>query len=483
MKISKQLFLSSAAGFISITAAYAADPPVKAKAVEYVKICSLYGAGFYYIPGTDICIKIGSYIQFEETYANGGASMDGGPTEGTGGRNTRLDSQDLIMRTQVLATFDTRQQTQYGVLRTYLATGFRQDSTASGPTTSPAVYVTRGFIQIAGFTFGKATSYYDFFPRSAVAYNSGAIFMPFTGDSGQMVAAFTTQFGDGLSGSLSVEQSQRRPTVLIAGGPFTLGAAAAANLLGSAGGGNAFTGNPDVVANVRWDGTWGSFQIAGVLHDASAGYFGTTEDLGHPSNKWGWGASPGMRINAPTIGPGDYFAVAYSYTQGATLFASSSSSNSKLIWNGQNVAFGFVTDGVYGGSINAGTATDVQLTTAWSIAAAYEHFWTPTFQTSIYGSYLNVLHNATAVALICSKFTLTCDPNWSAWNLGSRWQWNVTPSLYVGLDVTYAKLMSAQANNVGAIVAGGGAKLVTTYRVSDQDAWNFHFRIHRDVIP
>lgn len=25
--------------------------------VEYVKICSLYGAGFYYIPGTDVCVK------------------------------------------------------------------------------------------------------------------------------------------------------------------------------------------------------------------------------------------------------------------------------------------------------------------------------------------------------------------------------------------------------------------------------------------
>ena len=32
---------------------------LKAKPVQYVKICSLYGAGFYYIPGTDTCIKIG----------------------------------------------------------------------------------------------------------------------------------------------------------------------------------------------------------------------------------------------------------------------------------------------------------------------------------------------------------------------------------------------------------------------------------------
>jgi hypothetical protein len=32
-----------------------------------VKICSLYGAGFYYIPGTDTCIKLGGYVQLTGT--------------------------------------------------------------------------------------------------------------------------------------------------------------------------------------------------------------------------------------------------------------------------------------------------------------------------------------------------------------------------------------------------------------------------------
>jgi hypothetical protein len=36
---------------------------VSAGPVEYVKICSLYGAGFYYIPGTDICMKVGGYVE------------------------------------------------------------------------------------------------------------------------------------------------------------------------------------------------------------------------------------------------------------------------------------------------------------------------------------------------------------------------------------------------------------------------------------
>jgi hypothetical protein len=44
---------------------------VKAKAVEYVRICSLYGAGFFYIPGTDTCIKLGGYLRVDLTVHGG----------------------------------------------------------------------------------------------------------------------------------------------------------------------------------------------------------------------------------------------------------------------------------------------------------------------------------------------------------------------------------------------------------------------------
>lgn len=65
MKVVKSLLLGTAAGLIAVGGAQAADLPVKAKAVEYVKICTLYGAGFYYIPGTDTCIKLGGYLRAE----------------------------------------------------------------------------------------------------------------------------------------------------------------------------------------------------------------------------------------------------------------------------------------------------------------------------------------------------------------------------------------------------------------------------------
>jgi len=59
----------------------AADLPVKAKAVEYVRICSAYGAGFWYIPGTDTCMKIGGYFAPDVTF--NAASMGSRPGPAT----------------------------------------------------------------------------------------------------------------------------------------------------------------------------------------------------------------------------------------------------------------------------------------------------------------------------------------------------------------------------------------------------------------
>ena len=59
----KTLLLGTATGLVAVAGAQAVDMPVKAAPVQYVKICSLYGDGFYYIPGTDTCLKLGGYLR------------------------------------------------------------------------------------------------------------------------------------------------------------------------------------------------------------------------------------------------------------------------------------------------------------------------------------------------------------------------------------------------------------------------------------
>ena len=65
MRMVRSLLLGSAAGVVAVAGAQAADMPVKAKPVEYVKICSLYGDGFFYLPGTQTCIRLGGNVQSE----------------------------------------------------------------------------------------------------------------------------------------------------------------------------------------------------------------------------------------------------------------------------------------------------------------------------------------------------------------------------------------------------------------------------------
>src|SRR3979409_1798191 len=93
MKMVTSLILGSAAGLLAMGGAQAADLPVKAKAVEYVRICSLYGAGFYYIPGTDTCIKLGGYLHAEIQF-NGAGQTNGPSWNGAAGQANRLRNQD-----------------------------------------------------------------------------------------------------------------------------------------------------------------------------------------------------------------------------------------------------------------------------------------------------------------------------------------------------------------------------------------------------
>src|SRR5438309_3421295 len=113
MKMVKSLLLGSAAGLLAMGGAQAADLPVKAKAVEYVKSCSLYGAGFFYIPGTDTCIKLGGYLRVD-VLANTN-SDDTGNTSGAGGAKNRFTN-GYTWRSREDLTIDTRTATEYSMV-------------------------------------------------------------------------------------------------------------------------------------------------------------------------------------------------------------------------------------------------------------------------------------------------------------------------------------------------------------------------------
>jgi len=537
MKMVRSLLLGSAAGLVAVAGAQAADMPVKAKPVEYVKICTLYGAGFYYLPGTDICVKHGAFIRAQFYYGSG-ASPTNGPFIGASGQNTQFINapNDLVGRARSVYTLDARTQTEYGTLRAYVLIGFTQDWPGNQVgATAAALYATRGFIQFAGFTLGKASSFYDIFSNAANSYF--AVWSSDTGDSGQILAAYTFQFGNGFSATIAAEDPRRASvsnTSLTAAGVniFPVGGTSTLDQVQ--------VKYPDVVANLRVDQAWGSVQVMGAIHDASGGYFvpgtGVTCNVtatggtltgqlacGHPDDELGFAVGVGgiFRIPMPT-GLTDIFSFQANYTEGAMrymVFTQPGAGSPGLFGGtglttcpgltgvlagaGTNTAcLGSLGLGYWGDALYAnpgalpGYDGSIQKTKVWGVNAAWDHLWTPNLKSSLYGTYMKVDYNGTASLLIAqatcgvngaaagavNRLT-NCSPDFSTWQIGSRTQWNITPSFYVGFDVMYQKLETAFA---GAGVFNAAANLprpTGTYEIKDQDAVQVTARAHWDILP
>jgi len=492
MKMVKSLLLGTAAGLVAVAGAQAADLPVKAKPVEYVKVCSLYGAGFYYMPGTDICIKVGGYVRAQAYFGAGNTGTDG-IFESTSGINNRvLGSTDFLYRVRGVLTLDTRQQTEYGTLRTYALIGYQHDGPNNGGDNTTlganALYATRGFIQIAGFTFGKAQSFYDLFSQPAVSYFS----LPGgdTGDPGEMLMAYTAQFGNGFTGTVSLEDPRR----------MTIGNASSAALFGAftsvgtlptqAYGGTSW---PDVVGVLRVDQAWGSAQLMGAIHQVDANYYGGTaagaEATGHPSDKVGWVIGGGALIKADAISRGDLFSFQVNYTQGATRYIDFTPGGfgSPFMYNGTSLGTILYTDGLY---TSAAGGSSIELTTAFGAIAAYDHVWNQKWKSDLYGGLVSMRYDGAAAAMLQGAFCTpngitvasgTCNPNGDQWFIGSRTQFNINASTYLGVDVMYRKLDTSFAGV--AAVPSPGAALPTTTSFASQDAWMGTFRVHRDFLP
>ena len=152
--------LGSAAVIMTMVGAQAADiPSKKAAPATYVKICDAYGAGFYTIPGSDTCIKVGGYVRVDYDYRpERKDTVFLTTTTTTNGKNTALsgDATTSGFYNRGVVQLDARTPTSMGVARTFAAlrmeTGGGQLGFAStGPSLEAA------FVQWAGFTFGQAS--------------------------------------------------------------------------------------------------------------------------------------------------------------------------------------------------------------------------------------------------------------------------------------------------------------------------------------
>jgi hypothetical protein len=515
----KSLLLGSAAGLVAVAGAQAADLPVKAKPVEYVKVCSLYGAGFWYVPGTDTCLKIGSFVRVQTAYNTDssdtpiGAGGSGGNQ--IGGRQTRTDTSPFGFRTRAGVSVDLRTQTEYGTLRSYMdvgaqwSTGANQAADNQGAT-ADTLWVDRGFIQFAGFTVGRIRSYFDINSFAPYGYSNLRI-QSDTGALGIYGLAYTAQFGNGVTASISFEDGGQatggrgRATANLAMAEFGLGATSFDNRGQVA---------PDVVGALRIDQAWGYAQVSAALHDASGGYYGTMPagiatgcgaapinctTTGHPSDTFGFAVNGGFTLNDILGFKGDQFGMSAIYSEGAAGYATAAKGPWAMYNGGNNAGFGWITDAVYTSA--AGVGSNVELTTVFTINGFFQHLWSPRWRTSLYGGYTEVDYNSNAKTFICGAgaggavvglggfvtgtggvtSVSNCNPDYSFWQVGSRTQWNPHPDLDVGVDVLWTHLNTAYKGT--AVLGANGARPAGVYTIDDQDILSVMFRIQRNFLP
>jgi hypothetical protein len=148
----KSLLLGSAAALAVVSGAQAADAIVAAEpeAVEYVRVCDAYGTGYFYIPGTETCLKIEGYVRFDVNFGFGDFYDNGG-----------LEDWSSLTRGQV--QFTAKSDTEYGPLTGVIVyqANYRPNGVASNQSASNGTVLDTAYIDIAGLRVGKLFNWWD----------------------------------------------------------------------------------------------------------------------------------------------------------------------------------------------------------------------------------------------------------------------------------------------------------------------------------
>jgi len=159
----KSLLLGSAAALFAVTGARAADAVIipEPEAVEYVRVCDAYGTGYFYIPGTETCMRISGYVRVDIGFGDmRGSDFDSSDGSGNDTYN---------FRSRATVNIDTRRDTEYGTLGTDIELRAQYDTNKDGTDadtyyeTADEFEVIQALITLGGFAVGKTDSTFTTF--------------------------------------------------------------------------------------------------------------------------------------------------------------------------------------------------------------------------------------------------------------------------------------------------------------------------------
>ncbi|SFM99939.1 porin [Methylobacterium pseudosasicola] len=424
MRFLKSSLLASAAAFMAVGAAHAADLPVKkAVPIEYVRVCGAYGAGFFYIPGTDTCIRIGGRARFEGGFQPSYTRQNGTNSGDTSGYQGRLR-----------INLDARTQTAYGTLRAFVRLDAGARTGYSGVGTSGTqqrigqafpglgidqfgrdqqyVNVDKAFIQFAGLTAGRASSFFDFYAHD-FEFASATLGSDVASTN---LLAYTATFGNGLSATLSIEDPVFRRTPIFSPTNNPAGVtvnASVANFAQSNSPAPVFIGYtngvptrysqvdviqrermPDFVGVLRVDQAWGSAQLSAATHELNVGDVangagtgtGSNVSIPHTNNVYGWAVQGGLKINAPFIAPGDSLYLQGAYGNGAQMYTGYCAYTGCYTQSTQTIQGQKFNQYFADATINPFTG-QMETSTSFTTTISYLHYWTPEWRSAFFGSY------------------------------------------------------------------------------------------------
>jgi len=257
----KSLLLGSAAALIAVSGARAADAVTVAEPepAQYVKICDVYGTGYFYIPGTETCLRIGGYVRYDAGFGDVG-SLDGartidrltGNSQSTWNKNARF----------TLKTW-TGQETELGTLKTYTETRFNWGTQAADGEAfagNKGASLNFAWIQLGGLRIGRDDSAFDSFSGYAGNVIQDTL-VPYGGFDTNLIS-YTLDAGNGFSAIVSLEQGSGSFSVV-----NTMNPADRKSSWGWAWDNNTIDSYvPHVVGGVKYTQGWGSISAVGAYN-------------------------------------------------------------------------------------------------------------------------------------------------------------------------------------------------------------------------
>jgi hypothetical protein len=432
MKTVKGLLLGSAAAFVAMSGAQAADLPMAAP-VQYVKVCDTYGAGFFYIPGTQTCLQIAGFVNAQFRYDEPVARS----------------SNAINFRARADVSLDARSQTPWGTLRGYVsidsyfqnnntsinqffyggAAGMIGPANPLGADPANGVYIANAYVQFAGLTAGYTLSNYDF--PLAFAEMS---FAPIEDLLPTLQVAYTASFGNGFSATIAIENSSYRNADFV---PFGSPVVAVPAISALGGGGSSATRMPDIVGNLRVIQGWGAAQLSAAIHQVRA----IGPGAGFDTN-YGFAVQGALRINLPSLGAGDHFSIVGAFADGAMGYLGFGPTNSGELFNplGSGYADAWV---------NPATG-QLKNETGWQIVGTLQHHWTPNLRSNF-----TIAYDQDNAPTFVDPVGLKNLSDLSYLTAGANVIWTPVHDLDIGLEVVNQTAFKNAAQKAQAVGNGG----------------------------